>query len=449
MGTRRAFDPDWMRPLLIASGVCLAACASRAVNPVARKPGAEHAGAPTTPASARPRDFATPAAPAVPPPGPFAPRGPSAARYGGPSPEPRPRDALEQRTLAALVEAARGLGRQAPQADERLFRAARDLAASGHPPTSELVSFLLSHHGVVEPDPFVTQVSTAPHGEEGLLDHMRPRFRQDLSTTRWTRVGLGVHRDGQAIRLAILYQETTLDADPFPRRLSARETATFSGRVPAGYGNPQVVLTTPDGKVGRIAMKRAAARAFGADLRCEFGPGRYQVELLADGAEGPRVLANFPLFCGVEAPAAITLQAQAPEDESASAAEVEETLFDAVNAERRRVKLPVLVRDDRLAEVARAHSRQMAAERVVAHVIPSTGDAAARMKAAGLRWGRLAENVGGATRSAEIHEGLMGSPGHRANIVDPKLARLGIGVVRGLAAEGVAIWYVTQVFTAP
>jgi hypothetical protein len=57
------------------------------------------------------------------------------------------------------------------------------------------------------------------------------------------------------------------------------------------------------------------------------------------------------------------------------------------------------------------------------------------------------ENVARAYGVDEAHQGLMNSPGHRANIMSPVATRLGIGVVFGDEVSGRREIFITQVFT--
>jgi uncharacterized protein YkwD len=130
-------------------------------------------------------------------------------------------------------------------------------------------------------------------------------------------------------------------------------------------------------------------------------------------------------------------------------AEAEAALHALVNRSRAEAGLPALVLDERLTRIARGHSAEMARLGTVAHVLPATGDAADRVKAAGLRPRFIAENVGMAHSVLGVHEGLLGSPGHRANILHKEPTRVGIGVVPKLADDGRALLiYVTELFAA-
>ena len=75
--------------------------------------------------------------------------------------------------------------------------------------------------------------------------------------------------------------------------------------------------------------------------------------------------------------------------------------------------------DNRLAAIARGHSRDMVSADFVAHVSPTTGDALDRVKRAGLSFPLVVENVGQEGGVQQAHRGFMASPGHRANVLNP------------------------------
>jgi uncharacterized protein YkwD len=103
--------------------------------------------------------------------------------------------------------------------------------------------------------------------------------------------------------------------------------------------------------------------------------------------------------------------------------------------------------DDKLMAVARAHTRDMVDNDFVGHVSPRTGTAMDRVHRAGLKPTFVSENVGRGYTAEEAEQGFMSSPGHRANIVDPRPGRVGIGVVFGAAVTGTTPLFVTQLFT--
>lgn len=65
----------------------------------------------------------------------------------------------------------------------------------------------------------------------------------------------------------------------------------------------------------------------------------------------------------------------------------------------------------------------------VGHTSPTTGSPADRLAAAGLRYALSAENIAFAPTAEQAHEGLMNSPPHRANILNPGFTRVGVAVL--------------------
>ena len=83
---------------------------------------------------------------------------------------------------------------------------------------------------------------------------------------------------------------------------------------------------------------------------------------------------------------------------------------------------------------------------VVAHVSPTSGNASDRIKRAGIVTSTVLENIARAYGVGEAHNGLMNSPGHRANVLSPSATHLGIGVVLGDVVSGRREVFVTEVF---
>ncbi|CAN5170561.1 hypothetical protein BH23CHL1_BH23CHL1_04670 [soil metagenome] len=108
----------------------------------------------------------------------------------------------------------------------------------------------------------------------------------------------------------------------------------------------------------------------------------------------------------------------------------EEQMLQLVNEERIAVGLQPLEMDPELAEVARAHSEDMFLNGYFSHESPTTGSPFDRINAAGISYVVAGENLALAPTLNVAHEGLMDSPGHRANILEPSFGRAGIGAIR-------------------
>jgi len=111
--------------------------------------------------------------------------------------------------------------------------------------------------------------------------------------------------------------------------------------------------------------------------------------------------------------------------------ELEARMLDLVNAERAAAGLRPLAPDPELTEVARLHSTDMFARGYFSHVTPDGADPFDRIRAAGVTFRTAGENLALAPTLRIAHNGLMNSPGHRANILRPEFGRLGIGIMDG------------------
>jgi len=120
----------------------------------------------------------------------------------------------------------------------------------------------------------------------------------------------------------------------------------------------------------------------------------------------------------------------------------EQQLFQQLNESRKEAGLPALEWDERLAQAAREHTRQMIDANKLAHVVNGEAEVGERLAATGIRFNRSGENVGYNTDFNDIQHAWMESPGHRENILSPNYNVVGIGVQR--SDDG--LYYATQDF---
>ncbi len=102
-----------------------------------------------------------------------------------------------------------------------------------------------------------------------------------------------------------------------------------------------------------------------------------------------------------------------------------------LNKERTSRGLDPLVMDEKLRDLARVHSRDMFARGYFAHNNPDGKDPFDRMDDFGIKYMAAGENLALAPNVDLAHEGLMNSPGHRANILTAEFGKIGIGVIDG------------------
>jgi uncharacterized protein YkwD len=111
--------------------------------------------------------------------------------------------------------------------------------------------------------------------------------------------------------------------------------------------------------------------------------------------------------------------------------DLEARMLELVNAERAKAGLQPLRADPEVVPVARAHSQDMFARSYFSHVSPEGGTLGERMRKQQVRYLLAGENLALAPTLARAHQGLMDSPGHRANILRAEFGRVGIGVLDG------------------
>ncbi len=133
----------------------------------------------------------------------------------------------------------------------------------------------------------------------------------------------------------------------------------------------------------------------------------------------------------------------APQDDAATFDEnAEHEIVRLLNQARAEAGLPAVVVDDRLTRAAREHTVLMAQRGELSHQFPGEPAPAQRLGATGIRFKREGENVAlDSGSAADVHQGLMHSPPHRANIMNPDYNAVGVGALR---KNGVL--YVTQDF---
>lgn len=135
-----------------------------------------------------------------------------------------------------------------------------------------------------------------------------------------------------------------------------------------------------------------------------------------------------------------------------NANELELEMLDLVNAERANAGLDPLTLNTALNASAEDHSQWMLEDNTFSHTGQGGSSAGDRMREAGFsfdgNW-QWAENIGWQSERGDegfsddvamIHDGLMNSPGHRANILDPNLEEIGIGVEIGEFTSGGMDW---------
>jgi uncharacterized protein YkwD len=252
----------------------------------------------------------------------------------------------------------------------------------------------------------------------------------------------GVVTIGSGTAGAFVVGAVEADLADFPRHLPTGGTIRLQGEVFERFAQATVIVTGSDGVTRELAMP---ARRVSATLQLDR-PGPFRVEIMATGPDGPQIVVNVPVYVGVaeQDPASWS---SAPVDPTLTPERVEARLLELVNEARRRNGVGQLIADPPLRAIALAHSLDMSRHDFVGHVSPTTGTPEDRARRAGVIWSlsKLGENVGLAASPEEIHQGLMDSPGHRANLLRRDFTHVGIGVAP-VESAGHRLFAATQLF---
>lgn len=136
-------------------------------------------------------------------------------------------------------------------------------------------------------------------------------------------------------------------------------------------------------------------------------------------------------------------QATKPAAGQSGSSSAAQQVVSLVNAERARAGCGPLTENSLLTRAAQGQSDDMAARDFFDHTNPDGDGPGERVTATGYQWSTYGENIAkGQATAAEVMEGWMNSPGHRANILNCDFREIGIG----LHTSGGPYW--TQVFGA-
>jgi len=364
---------------------------------------------------------------------------PVAATYPPRAPEIALRSASDlERELLAMINVDRALRGMAPlEWDAAMSAVARehsqDMAEYDHfeyaSPRLGTMEYRLHRAGVSAPNAryalfragsLQTVMSEIKRGEPAF--HMQPA----------THMGVGIKNKGllaKDLYVTLLSRQELGTLEPFPIRPAFRSTHRLTGRIRSDLRDPKLLVTLPNGKVIEPPLSVSPNGRFEAEIAFTKGRGEYTIETLAVGELGPVVLNLLHCYAGTAGyprPPRVRKAARIPSD----LRKAERMMFQMINRSRRQAGLAELEYDERLAGVARAHSEDMRRNGFFAHVSPTQGDLTQRMKRAGIKARAFTENLSTNLDLGAAHQGLMDSPGHRKNILDPDATDVGVGIVR-------------------
>lgn len=113
----------------------------------------------------------------------------------------------------------------------------------------------------------------------------------------------------------------------------------------------------------------------------------------------------------------------------------EQKMIDMINQERIAVGVKPVKLDLRLAAVGRAKANDMIINNYFSHTSPTYGSPWAMMQQVGLTVSWAGENIALNKSVENAMAGFMQSPGHRANILDPRFTHVGIGIAGNIYVQ--------------
>jgi uncharacterized protein YkwD len=316
------------------------------------------------------------------------------------------------------------------------------LGPGGEPPEAEITDFYAWNLGLVEPSPHIIVLGLP--NSASITESVEHSVTNFLSRHPYTHWGAAVRARSGLWVIVVTLSWRHASLEPIARTGTPGEPIAIRGTLDEEHNTPTFVIQSPDGQVRRVPSGTGRE----IDMRVPTtAPGAYRVEILGRGPMGEGVIANFPVYVGAPVPTTLRLGGSTAggTSETSTAEEVTAELLRLLQAERAQQGLAPLTQDPRLDAVALAHSTDMRDHDFIAHTSPTTGTAADRARAADLQTGLVLENIGRGYSAAEIHRGLLGSPGHRANLINPDVNTVGLGVVID-EADGRRAYIATQLF---
>ncbi|NOZ87847.1 MAG: hypothetical protein GXP49_16615 [Deltaproteobacteria bacterium] len=200
---------------------------------------------------------------------------------------------------------------------------------------------------------------------------------------------------------------------------------------------PRVLMATPKGKVRTTPTRPGpVAGSMTALISPVDGDGRYLIELLTRGPNGPVVDLLFPLFFGVP-PFYNDIQEFIPVQPLLSNRDAALQALDVLRQARRIRGLKQLRIDPDLSKIAYNRARQVVVSgSALIHRFPGDKGLLFRMKKHNLPVGKASENLAIGPSPREAAFACLESPSHLANLVDPRPTHTGLAVLPQQGGEG-------------
>lgn len=262
----------------------------------------------------------------------------------------------------------------------------------------------------------------------GTLD--RKAIAADI--TKWlgksakkVRCGVATVKTNSKEAVAVVAVEPVADLAPLPTSVKVGGWIDLDATLLSG-SNGRVVVLPPTGAPKTVLSSTTTSNHVKA--RFAVGKaGRHVVQVLADDGLGPRPVLEAEIYAGTELPSAPPSSAVPGEEDGDAETDPGKALLKRINGARAAEKTAAIALDAGLSKVAQAHADAMMKARLLGHDV-GDGDPAARVTEAGLTWKLVGENVAKAKTERAAHRAIYASPSHRANVLDARFKKVGLGI---------------------
>lgn len=296
-----------------------------------------------------------------------------------------------------------------------LFYAGEGYGLGAFPAFFDLLQFTISFflglrfYSVISP--FLTMHTAIPHGISNAISFFLIAFIGETLLQIFFRNLLKKVNEESFMQKPELKKVNKL-LGVFPGILSGLVLVMFVITVVASLPvSPFLKQSLTDSKIGDVLLARS--QLFEKQVGSVFGPAASDTLnfLTIEPESSSTVSLHFTYKDGQPNPA------------------VEEQMIQMVNDERAKNGLSPVREDSLLRQVARAHAVDMLTRGYFSHFTPEGLSPFDRMNNAGVQYQSAGENLAFSPNLTLAMQGLMQSPGHRANILSKDFGKVGIGVI--------------------
>ena len=218
-----------------------------------------------------------------------------------------------------------------------------------------------------------------------------------------------------------------------------------SSRVPL---RKNLAITLPNGEVQEIQLGKTTANIYPANklFNTSFTPKQEGTYILEINHESGQAVVNIPLYVGNVYPIIPDYQTllniyRPVQYEDITTVDAYTKLLDLTNTIRTKQGKSPLELNIQLTQIAQTYSADMVKRDYFSHYSPEGENIKDRAEDKGI-FITIGENLAQGISIQHAHEGLLRSPIHRSNLLDPYWEQMGIGVSKHPSG----VYYVVEVF---